>query len=88
MSGDASEIVLESIGANVRRERVRLEMTQEMLAERADLDLRFLQRLERGKSNLSVRTLCSLAAALQLPPAQLFEPATIERPRRGRPPKA
>ncbi len=87
MPGDDAESVLESVGANVRRERVRLGLTQEGLAERADVDLRFLQRVEQGRTNLSVRTLCALAGALAVNPGSLLSAATVVPPRRGRPPK-
>ena len=36
-------------GANVRRERVERSITQEKLAEMADLNIRTLQRIEAGE---------------------------------------
>jgi transcriptional regulator with XRE-family HTH domain len=79
--------VLESIGANVRALRLRRGLTQEQLAERADLDLRFVQRVERGQTNLSVAVLVALSTVLEVRPEQLFKAAKVGKARVGRPPK-
>ncbi len=81
------EQVLSHIGANVRARRQKLELTQERLAELSDLDLRFVQRVERGQTNLSVAVLVALAGVLETTPAAFFKPATMPAPRVGRPPK-
>ena len=78
--------VLDYIGANLYRARTRAGMTQERMAEAAELDLRFLQRVERGKTNLSVLTLVALAEALSVPPASFFRKAVLPEVQRGRPP--
>jgi len=79
--------LLRSIAANVRRLRTRLALTQEALAERAGQDLSYVQRVERGVTNLSVGVLLSLAVALGVTPATLLRPARLTTGRRGRPPK-
>lgn len=73
------------IGANVYRARVRAGLTQEQLAEAAELDLRFLQRVERGKTNLSVAVVVALADALGVAPGSLFKKARLPEVQRGRP---
>jgi transcriptional regulator with XRE-family HTH domain len=75
------------IAANVRRERLRHGLTQERLAEAADLDLRFLQRVERGSTNLSIAVLVALADALDVAPGALLRPAKLSPAQRGRPKK-
>ena len=55
---------LERIGANIRRERVRAALTQERLAERADLNIRTLQKIEAGELNILVTTLLRIQRAL------------------------
>jgi transcriptional regulator with XRE-family HTH domain len=62
-------------------------MTQEGLAESADLDLRFIQRIERGSTNLSIGVLIALADALAIDPTILFRAAKLIPPRPGRPRK-
>jgi transcriptional regulator with XRE-family HTH domain len=83
-----SESVFQSIGANVRRIRDRRGVTQQALAELADLDHRFVQRVERGHTNMSVLVLIKLAHALGVVPSALLKPAKIKLPVPGRPRKA
>jgi len=77
--------ILRSVAANVRRIRERQGLSQEALAEQADLDVRAVQRVEQGKINFGVVVLVLLAAALGVSPARLLRPATLERRLRGRP---
>jgi transcriptional regulator with XRE-family HTH domain len=74
------------VGANIRKARDKVGLTQESLAEAADLDVRFLQRLEHGRTNVSVENLVSLADALNVPIGELFKPAKLLPARPGRPP--
>lgn len=80
--------VLRSVAANVRRLRTRLQITQEQLAELAGLDLRFLQRIEAGRTNLGIVVLASLSQALGTSPSALLRKAELKPPPRGRPKKA
>lgn len=52
-------------GANVRRERDRLKLTQEQLAEKADLHPRALQKVEAGTVDASITTLLRIQRALK-----------------------
>jgi transcriptional regulator with XRE-family HTH domain len=52
------------IGRNIHRLRLRAKMTQERLAERADVDLRSLQRIEAGAWNMTVDYLARFQKAL------------------------
>lgn len=47
---------IKAFGANVRRERVRRALTQEELAERAEIATRNLQKIEAGEINLRFTT--------------------------------
>jgi transcriptional regulator with XRE-family HTH domain len=80
-------IILTRIAANVRRIRERRGWTQAELAERAELDLRFVQRVEGASLNFGVAALAALAEALDVTPGILFRAATLPAPRRGRPPR-
>ena len=53
-----------TFGANVRRERRALHMTQERLGELAGIDRSYLQRLEKGCSNPSLDVAVRLKKAL------------------------
>ena len=55
---------LKAFGANVRRERVAAGLTQERLAEKADLNIRTLQSIESGELNVLVTTAMRLQKAL------------------------
>jgi transcriptional regulator with XRE-family HTH domain len=43
-------------GANVRRERTRRKLTQDKLAERAEIATRNLQKIEAGEINILLTT--------------------------------
>ncbi len=77
--------LLESIAANVRRLRTAQGLTQETLAELAGQDLSYLQRIERGATNLSVGVLFALSIALSVAPAHLLRKARLAVAKRGRP---
>ena len=47
---------IKTFGANLRRERVARKITQERLAEFADLNIRTLQKIEAGQTNILVTT--------------------------------
>lgn len=52
------------IALNVSRLRVLAGLTQETLAEKAGIDARYLQKIEAGTVNPSIRVAASLRAAL------------------------
>ncbi len=58
---------LATFGANVRRERVARKITQERLAELADINPRTVQKIEAGKLNILLTTVWRLQAALGCP---------------------
>lgn len=63
---------LKVFGANVRRERVRKHLTQEKLAERAELAARNLQKIEAGEINVLVTTVFRIQLALGCPYKRLM----------------
>jgi transcriptional regulator with XRE-family HTH domain len=58
----AAEISL--FGANVRRERTLRKLTQEKLAELADLNIRTVQKIEAGEINILITTASRIQKAL------------------------
>ncbi|HEX3510046.1 MAG TPA: helix-turn-helix transcriptional regulator [Solirubrobacteraceae bacterium] len=63
----------EVFAANLRRERLRQQLSQEALGESADLDMSEVSRLERGRREPRLGTIVKLARALGIPPARLLD---------------
>lgn len=63
---------IERFGANVRRERLAKGLTQEQLAELADLHLRSVQKIEAGEINLLLPTIIRIKRALKCPWVKLL----------------
>ncbi|MCL2724837.1 MAG: helix-turn-helix domain-containing protein [Polyangiaceae bacterium] len=85
MSTERLASLLRSVGANVRRLRIKKGLTQAQLSEAADLETRFLQQVEAARSNITLATLLALADALRVHPGHLLKKATpVARPA-GRP---
>lgn len=55
------------IGKRIREARISAELTQEELAEKADVHYTFIGAAERGETNLSIKTLVRVAEALETP---------------------
>jgi transcriptional regulator with XRE-family HTH domain len=55
---------LSTFGHNLRRERVAAGLTQEKLAELADLNIRTLQKIEAGHTNILLTTVQRLRHAV------------------------
>jgi transcriptional regulator with XRE-family HTH domain len=65
--------ILKAFGFSVKKQREAKGLTQETLAEKADLDRTYLSDVERGTRNLGVKNVVRLAKALGITPAQLME---------------
>lgn len=52
------------LGKRIREERLKIGVTQEKLAEFADVSPAYMGRIERGERNITVKTLVRLANAL------------------------
>ena len=55
---------LKIFGGNVRRVRVDAGLTQEKLAELADLNIRTVQKIEAGQTNILITTAARIQQAL------------------------
>lgn len=55
------------LGANIRRERMVKGLTQEKLAELVDLNIRTLQKIEAGETNILITTALRFQHALMCP---------------------
>ncbi len=68
-----TETTLRKFGDNVRTLREAQDLSQEQLAERADLDRTYISGVERGVRNLSLLSAVRIAKALKISVAKLCE---------------
>jgi transcriptional regulator with XRE-family HTH domain len=68
---------LSRIGAQIRRERLALKLSQEDFAELADLHPTYISQIERGTVNMSWHVLAGCAHGLQLKPSTLLRRAGL-----------
>ncbi len=52
------------LGSRIRQERININITQEALAEKANISPSFMGQIERGDRKLSLETLVSIAKVL------------------------
>ena len=67
---------LTRFGLNVRRRREAIGLSQEALAEKAELDRTYISGIERGTRNPTILSAVSVAAALKTSLAQLLNGVT------------
>jgi transcriptional regulator with XRE-family HTH domain len=67
------EPVLRKFGQNVRDKRESLDLSQEGLAEKADLDRTYIGGIERGERNPTIVSAVRIAKALKSSVAELCE---------------
>lgn len=60
------------IGKRIRKQRKKCKLTQEQLAERANISTSFMGHIERGTRKMSVETLCEISLALECPADELL----------------
>lgn len=71
---------LETFAANVRRLREERGLTQERLAELADLHMTDIARIETGRRDPGVKVVAKLAHGLSVPTGALLEGVEVARP--------
>lgn len=59
-------------GQRLRELRLEHELTQECLAERADMSWSYVSQVERGLHNLGLENVLKLARGLDVPPGDLL----------------
>jgi transcriptional regulator with XRE-family HTH domain len=82
------ERAIRLVGARVAESRRAAGLTQEALAERLSISSKYLQRVEAGLENLTLRSLVALANAVDVAPRDLLlKPRNAAPTRPGRPRK-
>jgi transcriptional regulator with XRE-family HTH domain len=76
------EALAKEFGALTRRLRLEMAYSQEGLAEAAKLERAYVGKIERGETNVSVRTAFKLAKALETTLSRMF--SELERNSDGR----
>lgn len=76
---------MRDVGRRISELRESRGWTQEHLAERAGFSAKYVQHVEGGSANLTIRSLVRLANLLRVPVSDLFEPPRSQRRRPGRP---
>ena len=85
-SSDLDQVVRD-VGRRVGEERGRRAWTQEQFAETLGYSLKFAQRIEGGRENLTIKSAAILADALGVPLVALFKKPRTKQPGPGRPKK-
>ena len=65
--------IIETIAANVRRIRRDRSLSQELLADKANLHRTYVSGIERGRRNPTATVIEALASALEVAPAELLK---------------
>ena len=65
------------LSSNIKRCRLRDNISQTTLAEKLEISTNFLSDIERCKAWISPETLVRLAAALKIEPYELFKPDAL-----------
>lgn len=67
------ETLQDAFGKRLRDIRRRMDMTQEKLADSADMSVQYISDIERGKRNPSLSSIETLARALDMSVSDLFD---------------
>ena len=73
------------LGRGTGESRVKAGLTQEQQAELLGFTLKYLQRIEGGGENLTVRSLAKITSAFGVPVTELFRKPQTKQARPGRP---
>lgn len=72
------ETILKGVGTNVRRNRIRLGLTQDELAKRTRVFSRTsIANIEAGRQKMTILTLVAVAAALGVEPGDILKPLAV-----------
>ena len=61
-----------NIGLKIKFFRQQRHMTQAIFAEKLNMDVRYLSDIERGKKNMTLKTIYKISSILNVNPIELF----------------
>ena len=61
-----------NIGLKIKFFRQQRHMTQAIFAEKLNMDVRYLSDIERGKKNMTLKTIYKIYSILNINPIELF----------------
>ena len=61
-----------NIGLKIKFFRQQRHMTQAIFAEKLNMDVRYLSDIERGKKNMTLKTIYKISSILNINPIELF----------------
>jgi len=64
---------LKQFGDNVKKYRLKINLSQEQLALKAGLDRTYIGGVERGERNISLNNIKKISIALEIKISKLFE---------------
>ena len=73
MTQDTQDL-LKTIGARIKETRTSKQMSQQVLAEKAELACTYISEIEAGKKVMRVDTICRIAEALEVSTDYLLRP--------------
>lgn len=76
---------VKNVGRRVAELRVRAGLTQDQQAERLGFAIKYLQRIEGGGENLTIRSLVKIASAFGVRVTELFRKPRTKQAGPGRP---
>lgn len=74
MDGDQR---LQQLGQSIRAHRKALGMTQEALADAAQIDRAHMGKIERGERNVTILNVLRIATAMQIKPSEILAAAGL-----------
>ena len=64
---------IQKLGMEIRKLRMDKEMTQETLSSLCDIDVRTIQRIEKGQQNITLNILFAISESLNVKPEYLIK---------------
>ena len=66
-----------ALGNTLREYRIAMDISQEKLAELADVHRNYIGKIERGEQNITINSLCQLAAVFERPLSEIMGDAGL-----------